>query len=142
MHIYFDTSALVPIFVQEPSTALLKPFAKDTRHLFHTNTACYAEFHAALAQRLRLGSITEEAHAFACDKFELFWQDFHVLPVDMNLAKTAAQFALALGLRGYDSIHLASAVLIKNVLNETVHFACLDKRLSAAALVAGLTPLF
>lgn len=42
------------------------------------------------------------------------------------------------GLRGYDAVHLASALLWQNGLSETVTLATFDKQLWAAAQLVGL----
>ena len=40
-------------------------------------------------------------------------------------------------LRGFDAIHLASAILVNQALPEDLLFACFDRRLSMAAMEEG-----
>ena len=63
------------------------------------------------------------------------------MDVSAALIKRAGQLAEALALRGYDAVHLASAVIVAEQGSQAVTFACFDEKLSRAARRQGLTVL-
>ncbi|MDO8753040.1 MAG: type II toxin-antitoxin system VapC family toxin [Anaerolineales bacterium] len=54
------------------------------------------------------------------------------------VVRTAGDLAEVYGLRGFDSIHLASALWLKEKTSMPLHFAVFDQRLKVAAERAGL----
>lgn len=54
------------------------------------------------------------------------------------VVRTAGDLAEVHGLRGFDSIHLASALWLKEKTSTPLNFAVFDQRLRAAAERAGL----
>ena len=66
------------------------------------------------------------------------WGSFGVIEVDQRLAGTAAELALAHGLRSLDALHLAAAKVLPSA--ELV-VATWDNRLHAAAATGGLACL-
>ncbi len=94
----------------------------------------YAEGRAALAAARRARRLTASQYSLALADFdarasELIWVD-----VDERLARHAGEQAEALGLRGYDSVHLATAL----ELHDDVAMISWDAELRGAAERAGL----
>ena len=56
-----------------------------------------------------------------------------------DVLRSAGDLAEIYGLRGFDSIHLASALWLNARVSESVDFAVFDQRLGAAASKTGLT---
>lgn len=54
------------------------------------------------------------------------------------VVRTAGDLAEVYGLRGFDAIHLASALWLKEKTSTPLHFAVFDQRLRAAAERTGL----
>ena len=79
------------------------------------------------------GSLPPIAKAFAED-----WPDLVHLPFTEALASRAADLAVAHGLRGYDAVHLASALLLAELVDAPVAFAVFDRTLGKAAQAEGL----
>jgi len=63
------------------------------------------------------------------------------LRINENLVATAESLAWQYGLRGYDAVHLASAVIWQESLGETVILATYDRQLWGAAALVGLEVL-
>ncbi len=63
-----------------------------------------------------------------------------VLPIELvpSVVRTAGDLAEVYGLRGFNSIHLASALWLKEKASTAFCFAVFDQRLRAAADRAGL----
>jgi predicted nucleic acid-binding protein len=70
----------------------------------------YPEGRAALAAARRGGRLTKTGHARALAEFEDLRRDLISVGVDDDLARRAGELAEDLGLRGYDAVHLATAL--------------------------------
>ncbi len=73
--------------------------------------------------------------------FDNDWDTFFIVDVSDTLIKRAGQLAEAFALRGYDAVHLASAVIVGEQASQAVTFACFDEKLSRAARRQGLIAL-
>lgn len=70
----------------------------------------YPEGRAALAAAHRLDRLGADEHRKALADFEELYADLATVGVDQELAVRAGEYAEDLGLRGYDSVHLATAL--------------------------------
>jgi predicted nucleic acid-binding protein len=95
----------------------------------------YPEGRAALAAARRAGRLTATQHADATTDFEDIQRELLTLGVDESLTRDAGQLAQGLGLRGYDAVHLATALALEEG-NVTV--VSWDEDLSRAAERSGL----
>lgn len=137
MILYLDTSALVKLYVNEAGSTLVK------RHLEAAETAAtsvvaYAEARAAFARRLREGAVTAVRHRARLARLNQDWLHYALVELNPGLTRQAGDVAEVYGLRGFDSIHLASALWLKESTALPLLFASYDDRLSAAANAAGL----
>lgn len=95
----------------------------------------YAEGRAALAAARRQDRLTEGGHAEALAAFEELQADLITIGVDSSLARTAGEQAEDLGLRGYDAVHLATALALGD---EEVVLVTWDRDLARATEQVGL----
>jgi predicted nucleic acid-binding protein len=70
----------------------------------------YPEGRAALAAARRGGRLTGSDYGPAISDFQARFDDLISVGVDERLAESAGEHADAFGLRGYDAVHLASAM--------------------------------
>jgi len=70
----------------------------------------YAEGRAALAGARRGGRLTAAGYKLACEEFESLQSELLIVGIDSALVHQAGQLAGQHGLRGYDAVHLASAL--------------------------------
>lgn len=110
---YFDTSALVPLLVDEPSSSACRNLWDDADDVVSARLA-YVETAAALAQARRLGRLTARQHRMALRALDGLWSQMQIAEVDQLLVERAAQLADQCALRGYDAIHCAAAVLVND----------------------------
>jgi len=75
-----------------------------------TSILAYPEGRAALAAARRSARLTKAAHARALAEFEELSSELISIGVDEALVRRAGRLAEELGLRGYDAVHLASAL--------------------------------
>jgi len=105
---YADTSAVVPLLVSEPSSALCRRFWDDA-DVIVTSRVLYVEAAAALAQARRMGRLTTQEHREALTILDDLRAQIDVVEIDEPLVQRAATLAADLGLRGYDAVHCAAA---------------------------------
>jgi len=135
MIVFFDTSALVKAYVDEPGSDLVLRLWDDASPPIGS-VLVYAETHAALARRLREGAPPELIHAVA-ETFEKHWTNILPMPVDVGVLLTCRRLVQRYPLRGADAVHLASAIEARTLAGEPVTFACADDRLIEAAHAEG-----
>lgn len=95
----------------------------------------YPEGRAALAAARRLDRLGEDEHREALATFEQLYGELVTVGVDQELAVRAGGYAEDLGLRGYDAVHLATALELGD---EEVVLVTWDRDLARAAECAGL----
>jgi uncharacterized protein len=110
---YFDTSALVPLLVEEPSTPACRRLWDDADEVVSVRLG-YAEAAAAAAQARRLARITRRTQRAALARLDQLWPQIQIVEVDQTLVQRAATVADAHQLRGYDAVHCASAELVND----------------------------
>lgn len=128
MIVYADTSALVKLFVEETGSGAVRALLQGAQVL-GTALLARAELGAALARGVRLGSISEQEAAAARCALEAAWPSWAHVAVDEALVARAELVAWEPGLRGYDAIHLASALTWQEGLGQPLVLATFDRAL-------------
>jgi predicted nucleic acid-binding protein len=105
---YFDTSAIVPLLIEESSTAACRRLWDDADDVA-TSRLLYVEAAAALAQAVRTGRITTGREAAGLRELDRFWRDFLVIEPTTQLIGRAAALTSSHCLRAYDAVHCAAA---------------------------------
>lgn len=137
---YFDTSALIKRFVTEKGSALVQRLvAKES--LVATATVAYAEIYAGLTRKHRDQHLLPTQYTLACRQFERDWQAYLRVELRDEILQLARELIQRHPLRGFDAIHLASALSLKAGLDGDVTFAAADERLLRAASAEDLAVL-
>ena len=134
MIVYFDTSAIVPIVIEEPSSMVASPLWDEADRVVSSRLV-YAEGRAALAMARRLDRLDERGLREAVDDLESLHDQLDVIEVTDGLIRDAGGLAEQLSLRGYDAVHLASARLVDD---PEMVLAAGDQSLLAAARALGI----
>jgi hypothetical protein len=132
--VYFDTSAIVPIVIEEPSSMVASRLWDEADRVVSSRLV-YAEGRAALAMARRLDRIDERGLREAVDEFESLHDQLDMIEVTEGLIREAGGLAEQLSLRGYDAVHLASVRLVDD---PEMVLAAGDQSLLAAARTAGI----
>lgn len=133
MTVYLDTSALVKLYVSEAGSDIVSTLVQDAQ-VVTTSVVAYAETRATLARLRREGRLTAPGLTAVRRTFEREWPNYLSLDATAALCAEAGELAERYGLRGFDSIHLASFARIAGRVGVgNVAFACFDDRLAAAA---------
>jgi uncharacterized protein len=104
-------------------------------HSVASSLLSYPEGCAALAAALRQGRLEKAEHAQALAMFEELHGDLIAIGVDRDLARRAGEHAEDLGLRGYDAVHLTTALALGD---EEVALVTWDRDLARATERVGL----
>lgn len=131
---YFDTSAVVPLLVEEPTTDQCSRLWDEATRIL-TVRLTYPEARAALASAQRAGRLTRSQLATAVTELETLFEQVDVIELGADVASTAGDLAQHHGLRGYDAVHLAAALA---AADDDVVLVTGDADLATAAADAGL----
>ncbi|MGO9606272.1 MAG: type II toxin-antitoxin system VapC family toxin [Candidatus Binataceae bacterium] len=134
---YFDTSALIKRFVEESGSQRVAALL-DEEPMLATSKVAYAEVHAGLARKLRARALTPTAYRRVAASFEGDWRAIVRVEVTDALLLIVRDLARRHPLRGFDAIHLASALRLRDQLGEDVRFVAADDRLLIAAAAEDL----
>ncbi len=135
---YFDSSSIVKWFFDEPLMDLARD-ARDTAEIAVTSLVTLPEvmsaFHRAGKEKRCSRQEVEEVRK----EFMRIWPDFQWVKLNGSLANQAGQLVFKHHLRGFDALHLASALFLKQEgSGAEVFFSCFDRRLNRAAKKEGL----
>ncbi len=108
---YFDTSAIIPLLIDEPGSDAAGRVWDEASRIASTRLL-YAEARAALAQALRAGRATTAQLRAAVDELDDRYAQLELVEIDDALARHAGELAESHRLRGYDAVHLAAAVQV------------------------------
>ena len=136
MILYLDTSALVKRYFDEPYTEAVISHWKNASEIV-TSTVAYAEAMAAFYRKKREIGIEDALIGRIMADLRLDWQSFVRIPVNDELNEYVERAIERHPLRGFDAIHLASAMIIYETFPADLHFACFDENLSRAARSEG-----
>jgi predicted nucleic acid-binding protein len=131
--LYFDTSALLKLLVAEDGSDLVAELWA-TELPGATSLLAHPEARAALAAARRAGRLTERAHRRAVSELEDVIAGLALIGVDEELARHAGALAGEFALRGYDAVHLASAL----AAGAAVTMVTWDEALRRAASAGGM----
>lgn len=113
MIVYFDTSAIVSIVIDEASSLIAARLWDDADRVVSCRLA-YVEGRAALAMARRMNRLDEDELRLAVQDFESLHAQLDVVEVTPGLVQDAGSLAERFALRGYDAVHLASAQLVQD----------------------------
>jgi uncharacterized protein len=137
MILYLDTSSLVKLYVEEDESSKVAALV-NASSVTATSIVAYAEARAAFARRFREKAFASKAYNLIRESFDNDWDKYMVLNLTGATIKMAGDLAERHSLRGFDAIHLASAVTLKRELTSPVTFSCFDENLNKVAWLEGL----
>ncbi|MFC0436310.1 type II toxin-antitoxin system VapC family toxin [Kutzneria buriramensis] len=132
---YFDTSAIVPLLVDEPGrAAATRLWQKADRRV--ASQLIYVEAAGALAKARRMGRLDDQEHGVALAALDSVYDNLYITGFSEALVRRGAVLTHEFGLRGYDAMHCATAERL--AVPEFV-FASGDKKLLYACEQLGMT---
>ena len=140
MNLYFDTSALIKRYINEPGTENVRAWIRTANNMA-TGLLTRAETTAGLTRLQNRGIITQGDYGQALEQFRLDWSSYHRITINEELVARADFLACQHGLRGYDAVHLAAALIWQEALMLPVTLATYDQELASAGKESGLSIL-
>ncbi len=138
--LYIDSSALVKRYIQESGTKEVMSWMGEAISN-GTTLISRAEVSSAVQRTLRMKQITSKSAQAAMDLFRKEWTGLIRIPITEQLIGRADLLAYELGLRGYDAVHLAAALVWQESLGLPVTMVTYDRELVAGAEKTGLDVL-
>jgi uncharacterized protein len=135
--LYLETSALVKLYVKEQDSLEVREHVRSAEAVA-TSVLAYAEARAAFARKAREKGLSGEAHRTVKEALDRDWPSYFVLSVSAATARAAGGLAEKHALRGFDALHLASALELRSAGAAGLRFASADARLCEAARAEGL----
>jgi predicted nucleic acid-binding protein len=132
--VYFDTSAFLPIVIEEQTSAIASRLWDEADRAV-SSRLLYVEGRAALAMARRMDRLDERQLRTAVNDFEALHEQLDMIEITESLVGEAGALAERFGLRGYDAVHLASARLVND---PEMVLAAADQTLLGAARAAGI----
>lgn len=130
--IFWDTSAIFPLLVQEPTSRGMRKLARSDRDIiawWGTSLECLS----AIARREREGSLSTDAAHQARGLLATVQASWYEVAATETVRRHAARLLLRHPLRAADALQLAAALVWVELAPDGQRFATLDTRLAHAA---------
>jgi predicted nucleic acid-binding protein len=135
---YFDSSSIVKWFFDEPLMDLSRGIKAEAA-IAVTSLVAFPEVISAIHRAHKDGRCPAADMALVRDEFLRIWPDFQRVEINDELVQHAGRLIFKHSLRGFDALHLASALLLKNEAEALdLFFSCFDRGLNQAAQKEGL----
>jgi predicted nucleic acid-binding protein len=137
---YLDTSALIKKYFGEAgSDEVISKWQEATGIV--TSSVAYAEAMASIYRKKKETKFGNDRLRKILDAFRRDWNSFIRVEVTDDLNEWIDKIVSRYQLRGFDAIHLSSALIVHDSIPEEFLFVCYDKKLLQAAQTAGLETL-
>ena len=137
MILYCDTSALIKHYVEEDRSDEVDSLWQEAVEVV-TATVAFAEAMATFRRKYREGVLSDVEYIQTAAEFKNEYPRLILVPISLELNRIIEELLLKHPLRGFDAIHLASALLIHKGSHLATRFACFDHVLNKAANEEGL----
>ena len=129
---YFDSSAIVKRYLEEAGSDTVNKMVNEAS-VIATSQLTYPEIVSAFAKKQRGRDISRDNYVKALNEFEREWDYFFIIKFHDEFFSTIRKLIERHALRAADSIHLASALWLKQSVKENVTFVASDGILLSAA---------
>ena len=134
---YFDTSAMIPIVVEEPLSKIAERVWQQASWVASSRVS-YVEGRAGLARACRMERISPPELREAVEGLETLQRQMHQVEITADLVVRAGQLAEELALSAYDAIQLAAAASLDV---DDLIVVTGDRQLAAAAQTLGFASI-
>jgi len=133
---YFDSSALLKLFLNEPDAQVALDIWNEAEQIA-TSSISYLEVHAGLARAMRENPprLSKTGYDDAKNQFGQLWLEVVSIAATANLIEQAANVAEEYALRAYDALQFATLL---SVADDGAVLATTDQDLERAAQAAGI----
>jgi predicted nucleic acid-binding protein len=135
--IYFDSSALVKRYLKEDGSERVNSIMNNTITIA-TSKLTYPEILSVFTRKYKNKDITKKEFHQATNEFEIDWNYFLVVEFKDELLSIIKKILEKHSLKGADSVHLSSALWLRNIVKEDITFVASDINLLKAVKFEGL----
>lgn len=130
---YFDTSALVKKYnLEDHSDKVIEVW--NNSETIITSIITFAEIMAVFGRKYQDNALAKNDYNKAVKDIEYDWKALTIVNISNQLLTNIKFKTQEYNLRGFDAIHLCSALYFKDKMElKEVTFACFDKQLNRAA---------
>jgi len=130
---YFDSSSIVKWFFDEPLMEMATE-VRDNAEIAVTSHIAFPEMMSAFNRACKEKRCTRSEMDLVRSEFLSIWPDFQKVKLNDMLAHRAGELIFRHNLKGFDSLHLASALLLKEESRQLeIFFSSFDNNLNKAA---------
>ena len=137
MILYCDTSSLVKLYIEEAGSAQVRA-SFNVADMVATCRVALPEMFSALTRRLNSGDVERVAYESLVNAIRSDWP--HIIALDFS-ETDAADLVERFGLRGFDAVHLSSALRLAGRSGVALVLSSFDVKLNSAAESEGLNVL-
>ena len=145
--LYADSSALVKAYVREAGSAAMRARLESGEEIF-TSALSFAEIHATLARKYRIGDLNRDEFETARNAFAFEWAHaLQTLELDVKTGSLIPDIVERFEIKASDAVHLAAALWVQDMVRlvpvfatgqAKLEFAVSDKSLARIAEHYGL----
>lgn len=133
---YFDASALVKRYIQEPGSDEIESLLQDG--IAATARYTHVEILSAVARRFRDGDITAPDHQHIVSSLRRDFETLVAVELTIDVIGEIERLLARHALRAGDALQLASCIVLQERAEVPVSFVAFDERCNEAAIVEGL----
>jgi predicted nucleic acid-binding protein len=137
---YYDTSALLKLYWKEEGAEQVQLFWRSKSRAVSSAVA-YAEGVSAFYRKKKISEPPESDFENNLEQFRRDWSTMVQIAVTSELNPELERLSETYLLRGFDALHLASAITVAKQLPDlsALTFLCFDQQLCKAACAESLT---
>ncbi len=109
MNVFFDSSALVKRYLEEPGSEKVERICLKTAQII-VSIICLPEIISALNRRRREERVSLQEYTFIKERMLLEFEDYLSCPLTPQVIASTVMILEKFSLRAMDAIHLASAL--------------------------------
>jgi len=135
---FWDTSALVPLFIRERQSDLVRSYLAEDGTVI-VWTLARLEFLSAVARRRRAAPASRRGLRVARGRFIETWPQWNEIVAVQDVRRVAERFIEVHPLRAADALQLGAALVAAENDPSSLGFVTLDAALAEAAELEGFT---
>ncbi|MCW7494773.1 type II toxin-antitoxin system VapC family toxin [Leptospira sp. 2 VSF19] len=137
MFFYLDSSVLVKKYFDEFASDTVLKIWKENRYLAISQVG-YSEILGTINKKQKIDKFSDKTKESIIKQFRYDWDQLVKINVDHTINSELDRIHSKYLLRGFDAIHLVSAILLFRELEEETIFLSADDNLATAAKKDGL----
>lgn len=137
MFIYLDSSVLIKKYFDEFASKLVVDIWNENKYIAISQVG-YSEILGTIQKKQKIENFSDKVKDSITKKFKNDWDECIKMNVDQSINLELDRIHSKYLLRGFDAIHLVSAIILFREIEEETLFLSADDTLSKAAKKDGL----